>query len=83
LALDYVAFRTIKMSFSQKLMSTKGLWEFFKQGFVGTIALLILQWVGILPNLSMLGNITAWTIIVFIIGAIALGAAMDLIVQKV
>jgi len=77
------AFRTIKMSFTQKLMSSKGLWEFFKQGFGGILLVLILQYVGIMPSLSILGNLNAWAVIVFVIGSIALGAGMDLIVQKV
>jgi len=78
-----VAFRTIKLSLVQKLTSTKGLWEFFLQGFAATIWVLILQWISIMPSLSVLTNISGWTIVMFVVGAVALGAGIDVIVRKI
>lgn len=64
-------------------MSTKGLWEFFLQGLCAVILVLVLQYFSLMPSLDVLENMNGWTIIMFVFGSIALGAGIDVIVNKV
>lgn len=57
--------------------------EFFKQGFLGLIAILVLQYFNLMPSLNVLSNINGWTVLMFVVGSIILGAVIDVIVQKV